>query len=290
MPTIPWHEIATGEHLGILVDLDGTLIPFAPTLEEAVLDDASAALLASLAALSGIKVAVVSGRPRSSIEAIAPRVPTALWVAEHGGWRLGTGGWQPMLPVGDDLAAIERTLRAHVSLAPGARIERKTFSVCVHWRAVAEPARSVLMEAAGLSIDEWLEEHPTYERMPAAEALEVRHRAVHKGSVVGWLRAQMAPGARLVAIGDDVTDEDMFRALADHDVAIAVGKPLDRRSHARVSVADVAGTRRFLRWLIEARTDRAEQTRPAVDCPVVSHVDDDQLLAIARDRIGAYRG
>jgi alpha,alpha-trehalose-phosphate synthase [UDP-forming]/trehalose-phosphatase len=252
MSTIPWHEIATGEHLGILVDLDGTLIPFAPTLEEAVLDDASAALLASLAALSGIRVAVVSGRPRASIEAIAPRVPTALWVAEHGGWRLGPGGWQPMLPVGDDLAAIERSLRAHVSLAPGARIERKTFSVCVHWRGVAEPARSVLMEAAGLSIDEWLEEHPTYERMPAAEALEVRHRAVHKGSVVGWLRAQMPPGARLVAIGDDVTDEDMFQALGPNDVSVKVDDGRGR-TRARVAVDGIVGARVLLAWIATHR-------------------------------------
>jgi alpha,alpha-trehalose-phosphate synthase [UDP-forming]/trehalose-phosphatase len=252
MPTIPWHDIATGEHLGILVDLDGTLIPFAPTLEDAVFDDASAALLASLSALSGLRVAVVSGRPRASIEAIAPRVPTALWVAEHGGWRLGPGGWQSILPVGDDLAGIERTLRAHIALAPGARLERKTFSVCVHWRSVAEPARTILMEVANLAIDEWLEEHPTFERMPASEALEVRHRAVHKGSAVAWLRAQMPAGARLLAIGDDATDEDMFAALGPDDVGVKVDDGRGR-TRARAAVDGVVGARVLLAWIATHR-------------------------------------
>jgi trehalose-6-phosphatase len=100
--------------------------------------------------------------------------------------------------------------------------------------------------------------------------VEVRPRGLHKGVAVAYTR-QRLPGVPILAIGDDVTDEDMFRALGERDVALAVGRPLDRPTHARVSVADVDGTRRFLRWLMEARAARTTTIRShLVECPAVA--------------------
>ena len=46
--------------------------------------------------------------------------------------------------------------------------------------------------------------------------LEVRHRVANKGTVVAWLRKRR-PEARCISVGDDDTDEDMYRAA---DVAL----------------------------------------------------------------------
>ena len=43
-----WTRLARAPALAVLVDLDGTLLPFAPTVEEAALDDAAAAVLRRL--------------------------------------------------------------------------------------------------------------------------------------------------------------------------------------------------------------------------------------------------
>jgi len=252
MLTVAWQELIASPHLGILVDLDGTLIPFAPTLEQAVIDENVAGLLSDIASLSGVKLAVVSGRPRVSLEALTPRIPGALWVAEHGAWRLGPGGWQTLVAPTGVLDDIAPRLRALVIAAPGARLERKTLSVCVHWRGVSEPARSELLEAAGLAIDEWLEENPTFERLTAAEAIEVRHRAVHKGTAVSWLRTLLPPDARFIAFGDDVTDEDMFQALGPTDLGVRVEEG-PRRTHAEAAVDGITGARALLGWILARR-------------------------------------
>ena len=89
-----WTRLARAPALAVLVDLDGTLLPFAPTLEEAALDDAAAAVLRGLAAV-GVAVVVVSGRPRAAIDPIRAAVPAAWWFAEHGAWRHTDGSWQP---------------------------------------------------------------------------------------------------------------------------------------------------------------------------------------------------
>ncbi|HLF93986.1 MAG TPA: trehalose-phosphatase, partial [Planctomycetota bacterium] len=89
-----WHSLACHTPLGILADLDGTLIPFASTPEEARVGPEVLSVLRDLAALPGVKVAVVSGRPRDSLATLLAEVPEVHLVAEHGGWTRATGAWQ----------------------------------------------------------------------------------------------------------------------------------------------------------------------------------------------------
>ena len=245
-----WTRLARAPALAVLVDLDGTLLPFAPTLEEAALDDAAAAVLRGLAAV-GVAVVVVSGRPRAAIDPIRAAVPAAWWFAEHGAWRHTDGSWQPPT-VAAELGDLARRLALLAERTPGARLEQKSLAVGLHWRRVDEAERPRLIASAELVVDEWLETQPAYERLDGAAVLEVRHRAAHKGTAVAWVRAHLPVGARFVALGDDVTDEDTFAALTDDDAAVLVGAP-DRRSHADWWVADPAGARALLRWLVEAR-------------------------------------
>ena len=63
MPT-EWQYLAAASHLVIALDLDGTLIPFAPTPQEAVIDEEVAGLLDEFAVLPNATVGLISGRPR----------------------------------------------------------------------------------------------------------------------------------------------------------------------------------------------------------------------------------
>jgi trehalose-phosphatase len=63
--------------------------------------------------------------------------------------------------------------------------------------------------------------------------LEALPSGLHKGRVVSWLRGRVtAGGAWFLALGDDLTDERMFEALGERDVAVRVGDE-DRASAAR---------------------------------------------------------
>jgi trehalose 6-phosphate synthase len=124
--------------------------------------------------------------------------------------------------------------------------------MCFHYRDVPEAVRDELAAQVELVADEWLESEGDYERLPAVLALEIRRRGVHKGTAVSWLRSRR-PGVRIIALGDDVTDEDMFAALAPDDLAVLASRSRERASRASVWVDGPAEVRALLRWMISAR-------------------------------------
>ncbi len=247
-----WQHLVATPQLVLALDLDGTLIPFAPTPHDARVDGDAAALITELARLPGVTVGVISGRPRELVEDLPPRFPEVLFAAEHGVWRYANNTWDAALPALPQLDEIDDSLQALAARHPGAIVERKSCSVCLHWRSVAPEAREMISAAAEVIVDEWLETHAQLERLPVCEALEVRHRGAHKGTAIAWLRAKGPPGAPVLAIGDDITDEDMFVSLREGDVGILVAE-LPRRTQAGLRLPAVTSVHKFLRWLIDAR-------------------------------------
>ncbi len=247
---------ASAAQIVLALDLDGTLIPFAPTPQEARVIGEAAALLEELCAARGLTVGVISGRGRELVEDLPARFPRLAMAVEHGVWRYADGTWDAALPRLPQLDEIEAQLRDLAGRHPGALLERKSASVCLHWRRVDAAHRDQVIAAAEVIVDEWLETHHHFERLPVTEALEVRHHEVHKGSALGWLRARGPAGAPVIALGDDITDEDMFVSLREGDVGILVADQ-PRRTQAGLRLPSPAAVHRFLRWLIEARRERA---------------------------------
>ncbi|HWU91101.1 MAG TPA: trehalose-phosphatase, partial [Kofleriaceae bacterium] len=152
-----YQGVVSAPHLVLALDLDGTLIPFASTPHEAQVDDDTAALLEALAALPGVSVGVISGRPRALVEELPPRFPSIAFAAEHGVWRCSGGGpWEAALPPIPQLDEIEAQLAHLAARYPGALVERKSCSVCLHWRQVDAARRPAIEAAAEIIVDEWL--------------------------------------------------------------------------------------------------------------------------------------
>ena len=215
-----WQHLASAQSIVAAIDLDGTLIPFAPTPQEAIPDGDTMALIEAFAAAPGVTLGIISGRPRPLIEDLVTRFPNVAFAAEHGVWRHATGSWESALDPVPQLDEIERALVGLAKRHTGALVERKTCSVCLHWRRVEEPWHARIAAAAEVIVDEWLETQPSIERLPGVEMLEVRHRAAHKGSALSWLRGHGPAGSPVLAIGDDITDEDMFVSLRENDIGI----------------------------------------------------------------------
>ena len=76
------------------------------------------------------------------------------------------------------------------------------------------------------------------EILPGNRVIEIRPHGMHKGRIAADLLADLSGDVRVVAIGDDRTDEDLFAALPDDAITLHVGP------------ADVAATRRFLACLL----------------------------------------
>src|SRR5262245_42306495 len=73
------------DELALLLDYDGTLVPFAVLPGDAAPDADLLELLARLAARPRTFVSVVSGRPREALESFLGSLPVALF-AEHAFW------------------------------------------------------------------------------------------------------------------------------------------------------------------------------------------------------------
>ncbi|UJR83014.1 Hypothetical protein I5071_50790 [Sandaracinus amylolyticus] len=247
--------IARAPHVALVLDLDGTLIPFAASPAEATVDADTRQLVAALARSPGVHLAVVSGRKRDELDARLGGVAGALLVGEHGVWRRDEQGWEQVPLRGADPGPIERAFRELAGSRPGALVERKTWSVSLHYRRVPLPDREAVIVEGFDAVEPWLHEHPEYELLEGELVLEVRHRDAHKGSAVAWLRERVPPGTLFVALGDDRTDEDTFAALGDADLSVVVGHP-DRPTRAKARLDDVRAVHSFLRALHRARQAR----------------------------------
>src|SRR5262249_32491916 len=183
-----WHAFARDSPLGILADLDGTLIPFASSPDEAVVTGPVAALLGALAALPDVSVAIVSGRTRESLEHALRDTPGLWLAAEYGGWLRAEGAWHASPAAGStDPGALDALAGAFERIAAQyakAWVERKTWSVCRHYRDVRRRERVGLYVQANAAFGAFAEDHPGFERIEAPRAFEVAVVRLRKGAAV----------------------------------------------------------------------------------------------------------
>ncbi|HKZ05776.1 MAG TPA: trehalose-phosphatase [Methylomirabilota bacterium] len=235
-------------YLVLLLDYDGTLVPFARTPELAPPDSALRELLRALGARPRTTVHIVTGRSREVAEAWLGEF--GFWLhAEHGLWSRAPGAscWRSVeVPRATWRGEARRILDEFVARTPGSMVEEKSVALAWHYR-MADPALGDAMaRALSRALRERLEGQPA-EVLAGAKVIEVRPRGIHKGRVVPLALAQAPPASMLIAVGDDRTDEDLFAALPANALAIGVGP--DVRS-AAFRLADVSAVRAFLAALL----------------------------------------
>jgi trehalose 6-phosphate synthase/phosphatase len=244
-------RLRRAEQLLLLLDYDGTLVPFARSPDLAAPDRALRDLLSELAARPGVAVHVVSGRRREPLERWLGELPIGLH-AEHGYWsRMKLGEpWTAMPGVAVEWKpGVRRILEEEATRTPGALVEEKAVTLAWHWR-MAEP------ELGAARADElWRRLGRTLDGGPidllrGEKVIEIRPRGVTKGRVVERVLSSFRPPApTITAMGDDRTDEDTFAALPPEAVTVAVGF---RPRVARYRVASPLAARALLARIVES--------------------------------------
>jgi trehalose 6-phosphate synthase/phosphatase len=225
----------------LLLDYDGTLVPFADRPELAAPDPQLVALLSSLAADPSNAVHVVSGRSRESIERWLGALAIGLH-AEHGLWSryAASAPWTSASVGRDWMQRVRRTMDDFSARAPGAWTEEKSASLAWHYRlagpAVGAPLAAELHAALARGAE-------GYEVLDGTCVVEARPIGVHKGTVVAEIVRRAPVGSAILAIGDDVTDEDLFAALPEGAASYKVGAGPTRAKHR---LADVDAVRALL--------------------------------------------
>jgi len=241
---------AEGKRLAVFLDYDGTLSPIVENPEDAVLGDGMRAALSRLAAR--MPVSIVSGRDLKDVQAFV-QDDSLYYAGSHGFDLAGPGGWREVVDKGETflptLKAAAESLENRLASIDGARVERKRFSLAVHFRQVAENEE----EAVAQSVGKTIAEHDDLRASGGKKVFDIKPRIDwHKGRAVLSLLTTLdldSDDVLPIYVGDDTTDEDAFRSLSDRGLGIVVRDGADRRTSARFALEDTDDVERFLLWL-----------------------------------------
>jgi trehalose 6-phosphate synthase/phosphatase len=232
----------------LLLDYDGTLVPFARVPHLAAPDEELCALLRALASRPRTRVHLVSGRDRGSLEEWFGGLPIGLH-AEHGFWSRvdPRAAWVAAgeLP-GEWKAKARSVLDAFADRTPGAFVEEKTAAVAWHYRLADAEFGALQAKELRLHLANAFANAPV-EVLVGEKVVEVRPHGVSKAQVVRLALAEAPPGAAALVMGDDRTDEEMFAAAPEDALTVHVGHG---GSRARFRVPSHTAARAVLRALL----------------------------------------
>ncbi|HEX8033279.1 MAG TPA: trehalose-phosphatase [Ktedonobacterales bacterium] len=228
-----------GKRPAVFLDYDGTLTPIRERPEDAVISDSMREAVRRLAAR--VPVVVVSGRDRKVVQKLMG-LDNLIVAGDHGFDIWSPTGGAIQRAEGASFAGlmreVEAKLRAGLANIPGSLVEPKMSSVAVHFRLVSDEQRRRVKQI----VDDILGEHPELKVTPGKMVFEIQPKLDwDKGEAVLYLlkaldldRDDVVP----LYLGDDITDEDAFRALAGRGISIFVGSADDPETAGRTTAAD----------------------------------------------------
>ena len=215
-------DIRQSKNRIFFLDYDGTLIGFKDNPQHAKPDAELFELLDKLAANPINRVVLISGRDKGTFEEWFGDKPYTL-IVEHGVWIRSAGSDWDMIEQLDDTWKdnIRSSLEFYVDRTPGSFVEEKNFSLVWHYRKTDPELgsnRAIELKDELTSLVSNL----NLEILEGNKVIEIKNRGINKGRAAQKL-LQLNPADKIVAIGDDWTDEYLFSAIPAEAVTIKVG-------------------------------------------------------------------
>lgn len=243
------HEIDSPERktaplnreIALFLDFDGTLVEIAPSPEGVHLDRRVAPALTVLRDQLGGALALVSGRPIGFLDEVL--APHRFDIAGlHGAQIRVDDELRSQADAHEGMRGALRDLVRFANSHVGIIVEDKRISAALHWRL----APSLESEALSLMRDIARRMGPGIRLQEGKAVAELVPAGASKGSAIAWLMATPTyAGRQPVFIGDDITDEDGFKAVnAMGGVSVRIGA--DRESHATCRLASPTALRHIL--------------------------------------------
>lgn len=234
----------------IFLDYDGTLSPIAKRPEEALLSEEMKTMLEKLAHFC--LIAIVSGRDRADVANMVG-LNDLYYAGSHGfdisgpqNLKMQHEGGRECLP---DLNSAEKELRTALENISGAYVERKKFSIGIHYRNVPDENIPFIKD----TVQRVLQNFTRLKKGLGKKIIELKPNIDwHKGKAIFWLLERLdlsKSGVLPIYIGDDITDEDAFRELENRGLGILVGDH-GQRTSAHYRLENVNEVQQFLYAMI----------------------------------------
>lgn len=235
----------------LFLDYDGTLTPIVKNPEDATLSDEMRSVLKKYSSKS--PVAIISGRDMDDLKKMVD-IDDIIYGGSHGFRISGPDGLymehdksEKILP---GFRRIEKRLHdLFKGRIKGVHIERKRYAIAIHYRNVAEKDVPLVVQEVELIIDQ----NPGFRKGEGKKVIEIRPDIDwHKGRAIVWIldRLKLLENQEVIPIyiGDDITDEDVFKTLDENGIGILVGFH-GRLTKARYSLKNVYQVQIFIEML-----------------------------------------
>ena len=243
------HAYKQSEERLIFLDYDGTLVGFNENPDDSKPDQELIEILDYLTKDKNNHIVIISGRGRQSLEEWMKPYSLDI-VAEHGVWikRMGkpfktfikiNASWKK-----ETLSLLER----YVNRTPGSFVEEKDYSLVWHYRKV----ETGLGEVRTRELTSHLKYMTANENLDVLEGdmiVEIKNSEINKGKAAQKLMEIYPEADFLLALGDDFTDEDTFKAMPEEAYTIKVGTSA---SEAKFSVNSYKEVRKLFKDIIKS--------------------------------------
>jgi len=225
----------------LILDYDGTLMDFHVDPQAVNPDKALLHALKSLSVLPKNKVVINTGRDKKTIHEWLGHLPLD-FAAEHGVWIKYGSKWKKNPGLRDEWKKqIRPVLEQLVERTPGSFVEDKEYSLAWHYRRVDKELGAKRVREFK-DVLTYLISSLNLQVLDGNKVVEVKNAGVSKGAAtLTWSEAK--EWDFVLAIGDDTTDEDMFKVLPADAYTIKVG---DQPSIAKYRISSVGQVRQLL--------------------------------------------
>ena len=205
----------------IILDYDGTLVDFKDKPELALPNDNLIDILNNLTKIRGLDIAIVSGRDKLFLEDNLGKLNISI-IAEHGHfYKKKSKDWTNLGKIDKVfLSDIYAVFQSFSDRTPGTFTEKKESGLVWHFRKTDPELASERVVEIETVLNSLLTDQ--FQILNLDKAIEVTSRKFDKGSAVNEL-IKNKKYDHIVCIGDDVTDENMFKTLNESSTTIKVG-------------------------------------------------------------------
>lgn len=234
----------------LFLDFDGTLAVLTPTPAQAILSKKNKLLLQQASHL--MPTVIVTGRSLRDIKQKVG-IKNLIYAGNHGlEWQIAGKQGKIRIPVKmiEAIDSLGRPLSDLCKRYPGALLENKNLGLALHYRLISQRLAIQLSKEAKQLISPF-QKKQLLKIIESKKTLDIRPALLwNKGTLVKFLQKKFSKQLLSIYIGDDITDEDVFKILRP-GITIKVG--INRESKANYYCHNIKQVSLFLHWLIELK-------------------------------------